>query len=124
MLPDAINDDGLIKHPVKGLDRRYIDELLVNAEEPDRNGLSVAGRALQKHGGREGSAFLAAKGSAATISSAGQEVVEEILSNPNSVATSRYHARFGNIIDVRAPDGRGVRIDSNGKLIGLLEPNE
>lgn len=36
--------------------------------------------------------------------------------------TRRHHARFGDVIEVRAPDGRGVRYDADGNFIGLLEP--
>jgi filamentous hemagglutinin len=36
--------------------------------------------------------------------------------------TYKDTGRFGKVMDVIAPDGRGLRYDLNGKFIGLLEP--
>jgi len=44
------------------------------------------------------------------------------LSNPATTVTYKDTGRFGKVMDVIAPDGRGLRYDSNGKCIGLLEP--
>ncbi len=85
-------------------------------------GLTAAGRALQKHGGREGSAFPAAKGNPLSINQQGQHVVDDILTTPGSTMTTRHYARFGEVTEVRAPDGRGLRYGSDGKFIGFLEP--
>jgi len=84
--------------------------------------LTAAGRALQKHGAREGSAFPTARGTPAQISETAQDIVGDILTAPGSTTTSRHHARFGDITDVVAPDGRGVRYDADGNFITLLEP--
>ncbi|WP_305887673.1 two-partner secretion domain-containing protein [Pseudomonas fluorescens] len=89
----------------------------------DKSGqLSLAGRALQKHGSREGSAFPSVKGSPSEINAQGQKIADEILSNPAATVTYKDTGRFGKVMDVIAPDGRGLRYDSNGKFIGLLEP--
>jgi hypothetical protein len=96
------------------------DQLAAGASLPDRGGLTLAGRALQKHGNRPGSAFQRAQGNAAAINAAAQAVVDEILNT--GIRAARHHARFGEIIEVHAPDGRGLRFDSTGKLIGFLEP--
>jgi len=101
---------------------RSVDELSQAASAADRGGLTAAGRALQKHGGREGSAFPPAKGNPASINSQGQSVVDDILTSPGATTTTRNHARYGDVTEVRAPDGRGVRYDENGKFMGLLEP--
>ena len=105
-----------------GTRTKTVDELRQAARAPDKGDLSAAGRALQKHGGRPGSAYPAAKGPPAEINKAGEAVVDEILTNKASTTTTRHHARFGDVIEVRAPDGRGVRYDAGGKLIGFLEP--
>ena len=92
-------------------------------EPADKSGqLSLAGRALQKHGSREGSAFPSDKGSPSEINAQGQKIADEILSNPAATVTYKDTGRFGKVMDVIAPDGRGLRYDSNGKFIGLLEP--
>jgi hypothetical protein len=92
------------------------------AAAPDRGGLTKAGRALAKHGGRQGSAFPQAKGNPQKINQDGQAIVDEILGNPGSTVTTRHHARYGNVTEVRHPDGRGIRYDSNGEFMGFLEP--
>lgn len=89
----------------------------------DKSGqLSLAGRALQKHGSREGSAFPSVKGSPSEINAQGQKIAQDILSNPASTITYKNTGRFGKVMDIVAPDGRGLRYDANGKFIGLLEP--
>jgi hypothetical protein len=88
----------------------------------DRGGLTAAGRALQKHGGREGSSFPAARGNAASINQQAQHIVDNILSNPGSTTRTRHHARYGDVTEIVAPDGRGIRYDNNNKFIGFLEP--
>lgn len=95
-------------------------KLLDPADKPGQ--LSLAGRALQKHGSREGSAFPSVKGSPSEINAQGQKIADEILSNPATTVTYKDTGRFGKVMDVIAPDGRGLRYDSNGKFIGLLEP--
>ncbi|VWX57598.1 exported hypothetical protein [Burkholderiales bacterium 8X] len=103
---------------------RSIDELSQAAAAADRGGLTAAGRALQKHGGREGSAFPAAKGNPLFVNQQGQHVVDDILTSPGSTMVTRNHARFGEVTEVWAPDGRGLRYGADGKFIGFLEPNK
>ena len=99
-----------------------LDELSRAAAAADRGGLTAAGRALQKHGGRSGSAFPAASGNPAQINQAGQSIVDDILMAPGSTQTMRSTGRFGDVVEVVAPDGRGVRFSGDGKFIGFLEP--
>nr|MDD9328812.1 hypothetical protein [Neisseria sp. 51.81] len=101
-----------------------IDELKNSAREIDRGKLTIAGRALQKHGNREGSAFPSAQGNPISVNLQAEKIVNDILSNPNTIAKQRNTGRFGKVTDITAPDGRGLRYDSNGKLIGFLEPNK
>lgn len=88
----------------------------------DRAGLTRAGRALAKHGGREGSAFPTATGSPDAINRAGQAVLDDILNHPSATTTTHTTGRFGTVTEVRTPDGRGVRFGSNGDFVGFLEP--
>ena len=114
---------GLADDAAKGA-ARPVDELSQAAAAADRGGLTAAGRALQKHGGREGSAFPAAKGNPLSVNQQGQHAVDDILTSPGSATVTRNHARFGQVTEVRAPDGRGVRYGADGKFIGFLEPNK
>ena len=101
-----------------------IDELKNSAKEIDRGELTIAGRALQKHGNREGSSFPRAQGNPISVNVQAEKIVNDILSNPNTVFIQRNTGRFGKVTDIVAPDGRGLRYDSNGKLIGFLEPKK
>ena len=86
----------------------------------DRGGFTLAGRALAKHGSRAGSAFELPKGNPAAINAAAQGIVEDILGNGTSGI--RRHARFGNVLEIRDPAGRGLRYTDAGRFIGFLEP--
>jgi len=92
-----------------------------NEPDPaDKSGkLSKSGRALDKHGGREGSAFPEATGDPDSKNQQEQEVLDGIANDPNS--TTKEGNRFGGT-DVIAPDGRGTRFDKEGKFRGFLEP--
>ncbi|MDQ2829498.1 MAG: hypothetical protein M3Y74_10670, partial [Chloroflexota bacterium] len=82
-----------------------------------------AGRALAKHGSRPGSAFLSTLGkSVPEINKEAQEIVEDILTHPGSTFDAYQHSRYGDIIEVIAPDGRGLRYNARGTFIGFLEP--
>lgn|GEM_PF-3301514 len=85
---------------------RSVDELSQAAMAADRGGLTAAGRALQKHGGREGSAFPGVTGGPGAINKQGQFVVDDILTSPGSASVTRNHARFGEVTEIRAPGGR------------------
>ena len=102
-----------------------IDDLSRAAGAADRGGLTAAGRALQKHGVgqevrsplREGTPRRSTK-----LGRGSWMIVDDILTSPGSTTTTRHHARFGDVTEIRAPDGRGVRYDANGVFIGFLEP--
>lgn len=80
---------------------------------------TVAGRALQKHGSREGGAYPSARGTPAQINEQGQKILDGIINTPN--ASVKEGNRFGGF-DVIAPDGRGARFDPQGNFRGFLEP--
>jgi hypothetical protein len=105
-----------------GIASDTVEAMSKAANTADRGGLSAAGRALQKHGNREGSAFPSPQGNTSLINQQGQQVVEEILNNSSSIVIERNTGRFGRVTDIVAPDGRGLRYDKSGKFIGFLEP--
>lgn len=88
----------------------------------DKGDLTQAGRALQKHGGRIGSAFPPVKGNTAAINEQGQSIVDGILNDESKKVLFSNTGRFGQVTDIIATDGRGLRYDPQGKLIGFLEP--
>ena len=99
-----------------------LENMAASAAAREAGGLSAAGRALEKHGSRVGSVFPRATGNAAAKNALGQQVVEDILTSPWSRRVDLTSGRFKGGHDIYAPDGRGVRYNSDGKFVGLLEP--
>lgn len=90
-----------------------------------RNHLTGPARSLQKHGdpsnkGRSG-AFPATRGSAKYMNQTAQLIVDEILFNPRSKYREWNHPKFGPVVEVTAPDGRGVLYYATGKWISFRE---
>jgi hypothetical protein len=100
--------------------KRLFDKLKDAASKFDRNGLTSAGRAYQKHMNRPGSAYPQVPQNPNSLNSTGQQVVDEILTNPGSTVRTN---RLGGV-DVKAPDGRGIRYNQDGSFRGFLEPNK
>ncbi len=96
--------------------------LLSRATATSEGAVSPITRAIQKHATREGSAFRSVSGNLAARNAAGRAVADEILGNAGTTFNQRTTGRFGQVLDVVAPDGRGLRFGSDGKFIGLLEP--
>ncbi|NGX62685.1 MAG: hypothetical protein KR126chlam6_00085 [Candidatus Anoxychlamydiales bacterium] len=86
----------------------------------DRAGLTKAGRAFAKHGGREGSIFPKPLGNTKQINQQGQKLLESILNDKKSIY---YDNRFGGI-DVFEPNGKGARFDMNNNFMGFLQPRK
>lgn len=104
------------------------DQLSQAAASANRNGLTDAGRALQKHGGREGSIYTYTDQKASTLNKEAQHIVDDILSNPKTVitrTTATENKQIIKVIHATAPDGRTLRFNEDGtKLIGFREPNK
>ncbi len=100
------------------------DELLEGAAVLDRNGLTKAGRALQKHSDRAGSLWTKPLGTLnpAGYNRAAQDMIGQILSNSGTTSSYLCRSGYGWVYEVMAADGRGLRFDANGVLIGFLEP--
>ena len=95
------------------------NRMLQAGQAADKNGLTKAGRALQKHGARAGSVFPPSTGNAAARNAQGQGVLDEILrAQTQTIKPNRFGGR--DIFD--AGTGRGVRYDGNSNMMGFLEP--
>ena len=103
----------------KDLEVEDIDSLSESGKQADKNGLTRAGRALQKHGDRANSAFPNSTGTAKDRNRQGQEVLDGILGSDNK---SSKPNRFGGKDVYDNNTGRGARYDSEGKFKGFLEP--
>lgn len=102
------------------------------ATQPDRNGLTQAGRALQKHANRPGGATTWGVDNATSaqlntpsyLNPAGQDIVDDIVTGPNTSWSSYSSAKYGGqIIEGRLPSGLGARWIITGTLdfMGLLD---
>ncbi|MEL7059566.1 MAG: RHS repeat-associated core domain-containing protein [Acidobacteriota bacterium] len=96
--------------------------LVRSATAAGDDGVSAVTRAIQKHSAREGSAFSGVRGNLAARNATGRELVEEIVGDAGTTFTQRTTGRFGEVLDVVAPDGRGLRFGADGRFIHLLEP--
>ncbi|HAH55895.1 MAG TPA: hypothetical protein DCM02_11605, partial [Flavobacterium sp.] len=90
-----------------------------NAAKLDRNGLTKAGRAIQKHSDRLGSAYSYSSKKPDILNAEGQKIVDEILNNPQSIVKPN---KFGGI-DIISPNEKGVSYSADGSMRGFLEPN-
>ena len=92
-----------------------------------RGNFTAAGHALSKHGNRAGSVLPRISGNTNQINSAAGKVVESILGDPNSIYRRRHHARYGNVIEIVAPNNQGLRFQVTGtkssdlKFVGFIE---
>ena len=110
---------------VRGVVRGYphtVDDLLRNAITPGSTGVSLIARAIDKHAARAGSAYPPAVGNQAAKNAAAADLARDILMNPQSTFVKKMTGRFGEVVDVIAPDGRGLRFGEGGRFIHLLEP--
>ncbi|WP_353242984.1 adhesin [Providencia sp.] len=111
---------------IKNNDLPSKEELKQAASVINRNGLTNAGRSLQKHGGREGSTYSYSNQKASVLNQEAKALIDEILDNPNVIIRSRaiYENRQRiEVIDAKSPDGRVLRFSMDGKkFIGFREP--
>ena len=98
-------------------------KLLNSGNQSDKGGeLTKTGRALEKHGSRIGSIYPQATGNVANKNALGNKTLESILNNPNATSVIRYHAMYGNILEIKIPGGMGARFSADGStFIGFLE---
>jgi hypothetical protein len=88
----------------------------------DRNRLTRAGRAFQKHGSRNPGLWGQPTGSANDLNVMGQTHLDEIVNSSDTVWTSRHHAMYGDILEGHLPDGRGARWSADGSyFFGFLD---
>jgi hypothetical protein len=98
-------------------------KLLQAGQAFDRGGFTRAGRALMKHGYREGSVFPKPVGNPAQVNAHGQQVLEMFLNHPERTVKCWKHKGLGPIMDVEVPGLGGVRFSGDGeKMIGFLQP--
>ncbi|MER7212581.1 polymorphic toxin-type HINT domain-containing protein [Streptosporangium sp. NPDC000239] len=95
---------------------------------PDRGGYSVAGRALQKHAGRDGNPngwpTPTGRQNSEAWNKTGQDMLDEFLTNPGTTSVNtrgRVGGQWQDVIDMRLPDGRGARFTLSGSFVTFLD---
>ena len=106
----------------RGEDNRFHME--VDGMSYDVPGLeSEIGEGCEHGGGRPGSgAFCKPSGGPGAMNSAGQDALDDILTNPNSTSLPSSSGRFPGGTDIKIPNGPGARFDNGGTFKGFLEP--
>jgi hypothetical protein len=101
------------------------DNLIDSATKTGKGGVSPVGRAFQKHAGnpsRAGTFTGEISGNVIKNTEQGAKYITDILNNPESSYNLRHTDIFGDILDVRLPDGTGARWSADGtRFIGFLE---
>jgi hypothetical protein len=88
-----------------------MDELAQIANQMDRNGYTMAGRSLTKHGtgARSGnSAFPAPKGNSVNINRQARDIADAILTHPQVRSKIRTGKPGEVVLQVFRPDGAGI----------------
>ena len=77
-----------------------------------------AGRSLTKHnpGSRPGSNYQypTPSGNPSAIDSQADNIVQDVLTNPQTTWTGRIHNTLGPVVEYRAPNGQAMLFDSRG----------
>ena len=119
--PTAISE-AILSNNIKITQDEMI-HVLDAANQLDRNKLTKAGRAIQKHGDRPGDIIEKVKGNAAVKNSEGIKLVKKILTDSNLEVKSYYSSKYkANIKDYRSKNG-GIRMNiDSGEFMGFLKP--
>ena len=97
-------------------------QLLKAANTVDKSGYTAVGRALTKHGNREGTAFPKAVGSRGNVNSKAENVLINIINSSGVKINTTNHFKHGKVIEYMTPNGQRARFSADGKkFIGLLE---
>lgn len=116
--PEPTRGRGKISSPIAREGLKFELEVLSKAcQVMDRGGLTKAGRALQKHGGRPGSIFPKPSGNVTKINQHGQDILDRILTHPDNKSSFWKHRSFGDVVDISIPGQGGARF--RRKVISL-----
>jgi hypothetical protein len=111
------------KDPKKDNGCRNIDDLIKSASVSIKKHVTAVGKAFQKHVIRKGSACKGEiTGDAAKNTKQGINRLNEILKDSKATFTTKETKAYGNVLDVKLPNGSGARWTIDEKFfIGFLE---
>jgi uncharacterized protein RhaS with RHS repeats len=119
-----LGHSGQLAAAIRTFNGKSAQDLLAAAKKTARGGqLTEAGRALQKHANRSGSAFSGTTGPPSAWNQQGEQVLEQILNDPGATSSQGYNRNVGNVLDVTDSTGKGARFTADGaEFVGFLEP--
>ena len=102
---------------------KNFEHLIKSANAIIKGNNTAAGRAFQKHATRDGSAFIGEiTGNATKNTEQAINYINKIIKSPESTFIIRNTKSYGDVLDIRLPDGMGARWTSDGiTFIGFLE---
>jgi hypothetical protein len=102
---------------------KSFEHLIKSANAIIKGNNTAAGRAFQKHATRDGSAFIGEiTGNATRNTEQAINYINKIIKAPESTFIIRNTKSYGDVLDIRLPDGMGARWTSDGTtFIGFLE---
>ncbi len=108
---------------IAGKIHKNFEHLIKAANTLIKGNNTAAGRAFQKHTIRERSAFVGEiTGNAIKNMQQAIAYINKIIKSSESKFTIKNTKSYGNVLDIRLPDGMGARWTSDGKtFIGFLE---
>ena len=108
---------------VAGNIHKDFTQLIQSAKTTINGSNTAAGRAFQKHAIRQGSAFVGEiTGNAVKNTDQAMNYINQIIKSSESTFVVRNTKSYGEVLDIRLPDGMGARWTSDGKkFIGFLE---
>ena len=119
---DSSCSEGTIKTAFNGIETSTLKNV---ATTPGKGGVSPVGRAFQKHAGdasRAGTFTGEVTGNAAKNTQQGAAYLDEILNNPSTTSVVKNTKAYGDVLEVRMPDGTGALWSAAGtKFIGFRE---
>ena len=106
--------------PLRGISKiKLIEAAMAPFKGQD---ISHMARALEKHGGRPGSVWPKPTGRAQAKNARARTTIEEFLGRSDLTVIRRKSATIGNVVEVRRPDGVGLRFRSGSlDFVGLLQ---
>ncbi|MBC7765434.1 MAG: hypothetical protein H7Y41_03030 [Hyphomonadaceae bacterium] len=121
VVKNAEKVEGLIEGAGKALGSS--DNLIKSANSVVKGNNTAVGRAFQKHTVREGTAFTGeVTGNAAKNTEQGMNYINKILNDPNATSTVRNTKAYGDVLDIRLPNGMGARWSADeNTFVGFLE---
>ncbi|MEY1176280.1 Contact-dependent inhibition of growth factor CdiA [Providencia vermicola] len=97
------------------------EDLISSANKPiNKQGLSTAARAWDKHAARPDGVFEPLKGNPAQKNAASENFIREILKDPKVVRKDLSGGAF----EYRLPSGKGIRYNADGSFNTVLDPTK